>query len=385
MHQRLIRPRRSSVLPFAAVLLFAVAACGDGESTSAANAVVPDHPAGSAEPGVTIDDVAAELRELPAVADVAISEINQGGRQVPRLDLMAHLEYGVSWSREVSQGIVNTGWPEAEPIEIWLNWTAVEVSALAHPLPDGIDPVTDAYLMASTPGVVGAMFDGERGEVTVRDGSDLVKVADVALAHDVAVPEIRTADGADVIDVASLSPRPTPVEVPLPWPDDPHAVDCADDDLDLAVLDSDAATGRRWLFVSATNVGSEPCVIDGYPEVGFHTRDERALDVTVNLGGVTMQEKPDTERVVIPAGARALAAVSWRAMPTAGNWDGLTAEIILAARPGSVPTELPLTSYALPVEVAAEYAIHRWTQSTLDIVDGGEVSVTRWVPDGTAF
>lgn len=254
--------------------------------------------------------------------------------------------------------------------------TDPEVAALAYPVPSGNSrPVRDAFVMGSTPGVVRAVFDGRRGDVKVRDASDLAKVADVAAAQGVQVSAVHTADGSESLTLAKVPERPK-IHDPTAWPDDPKALRCRPDDLHLEITGSDGATGHRALTVGAVNVGSKPCVIQGYPKIAFHTLDEAEIDVSVTHDGSFMADDPGPSRHVVPVGARAVAVVGWDAMPAAE----LTSEVVLAVGDDAPMSELPLTSFVAPRD-APTALVEQWPLvTTLDIVEGTDVSVTAWSP-----
>lgn len=396
----------------ASVAVAALAACGDDAFVAnPSDGSVADPADGSVgpSPGPSAEDVAERARAIPSIDEVRLVYLDPDGAEhdalptetagqdgwVARIDIVHDVHGGSGWATETVAGLV-AGWPPSSTpsLEIWLNPTAdAEVVARAYPAPaNGSDPVRDAYLMAATPGVVRAVFDGETADVRVRDESDLAKVGDVAATHAVHTDQIRTADDAAVLDVATVPARPPHVVVPLPWPGDPSAPDCSPDDLWFALAGSDAATGHRGLAVAATNVGAEPCAVEGYPELAFRSLDEQTLDVTVTHGSSFMAQDPGSARVVIPSGARVLAAAGWNAMPTAeypegsGNRPAVTAEILLTVAPGAAPVELPLTSFALTADQLQDAGLTSWDpMTTLDIVNDGHVELTAWAPEGTKF
>ncbi|WP_116950821.1 DUF4232 domain-containing protein [Jiangella endophytica] len=383
----------------AALLTLGLAACGS-TSTGPADA------GGAPDP----ETIVADARALPGVGDVTFHYRDPDGEEhaelpadpaewaawTMRLDIVNRAEQGAGSTVEAmddlheawqllstappttTPGTVPTPWATGTPLpvprlEIWLHPvtpTGSEITVRAYPLPQVRDavggPIGDAYLFAGTPGVVRAVFDGETADVRVGDPSDLAKVADVAAVQGAGVDVIRTLDSAELA-VADVPPRP-PYTPSAGWPADPSAPECDPAALRLEITGSDAALGSRYLFLGATNTGPAPCAVQGHPDVTFRTLAEQPLTVTV-------VPTPDAARVVIPPGARAMAVVDWNAMPTADNPD-LTYEVVLAAVPGAPATELPLTSW-----VVEGYGPHTY----LDIVDGGEVAITEWRPDGAAF
>ncbi|TDE03385.1 DUF4232 domain-containing protein [Jiangella asiatica] len=394
-----LRPVRVLVLVVAAAA--GLAGCADPAA---------DPRSDSAEPtGPTPADLVERARALSGVDEVSLVYVDPEGTEhdtppedasdragwVARIGIVHEIELGAGWVAETVTELRPEEVAGARPaVEIWSYPDAVaEVAALAYPLAaDGADPVREAFLMASIPGVVSAAFDGRGADVQVGDESDLAKAGDVAAVHGLAVDTVSTADGTATLAVADVAPRPEPITVPLPWPDDPAAPDCAPGQLFPAIAGHDAATGHRAMMVTATNVGAEPCAVEGYPELAFRAIDERALDVTVAPGPSFMAQDPGATRVVVPPGARVVAVVGWNAMPTAeypegsGNRPASTAEVLLSPTAGGEPAELPLASHHLtPEQAQATDLAGSWDPiTTLDIVDGGVVEVTAWAPEGTS-
>lgn len=406
--RRIHQARPSMLLILVTWVVASLAACG---TASVAGSTTPsttttDHRDGA---GPTPEDMVEHARTLPGVDDVGLVYVDPDGAEhdaapdtadradwTARITIGHDLRRGEAWATETVASLTRD-WPASPPsspnLEIWLAPAAgAEVSALAYPeAPNGRDLVSDAYLMAATPGVVRAVFGGQTTDVLVRDASDLAKVADVAAAVGMDVEVVRTADGSSSLEVASVPPRPRLV-VPERWPEDPAAPGCSPDDLLLSIAGHDAATGHRAMLVAGTNVSDTPCAIEGYPEIAFRTLDEQSLGVTVTHGSSFMARDPGARRVVVPVGARVLSVAGWNAMSTAeapegsGNWPDVTAEILLAVEPGAEPQELPLTSWVLPPQQQAEaVSLGGWPITTLDILDGAEVEMTAWAPGHTTF
>ncbi|PZF82634.1 DUF4232 domain-containing protein [Jiangella anatolica] len=349
----------------AAAVVLLLAACG--ESVAAPDA----------------DPIVAAARAVPGVDAVAAGYLGPDGeeREAPpadpdgwtlRLEITHDVARGSGWAIETIEGLLADRPDTALPrLEIWLRPTTpadAEIVALAYPSAESDDPVGDAYLLAGTPGVARAVFDGETADVRVRDESDLAKVADVAAVNGAGVDVVRTLDDTAELAVADAPPRPAYVPAAGPWPADPAAPACDPAQLRLELTGQDAALGSRYLFLGATNTGAAPCALQGAPSLAFRTLTEQPLAVTV-------LPSPAADRVVVPPGGRAVAMLDWNAMPTAGN-DDLSYEVLLAATPGAPPTELPLTSLVMAGQNPGSY---------LDIVDAGEVMVTAWQPDGAAL
>lgn len=384
--------------PIALVLTLVLAACG---STTALTG--GDAPASGVGNGSTSgpDVIVADARALSGVDDVTFHYRAPDGDEHPvppgtpadregwtlRLDIVHGAEYGPGWAVEAIDTLLEgRPVPSAPALEIWLHPvtpTGSEIAVRAYPRADDSTQIGDAFLFAATPGVVRAVFDGETADVRVADASDLAKVADVAAVQGSGVDVVRVlGDDAAELRVADVPPRPPYVpstdgpadgsaDGSAAWPADPAAPDCDPAALRLELTGADAALGSRYLFLGATNTGAVPCALQGRPGLTFRTLAEEPLAVAVTPSPLM----PEAPRLVVPPGARAVAMLDWNAMPTA-NDPNLTYEVLLAARDGEPATELPLTS--LTIEGAGP-------QTSLDIVDGGEVAVTAWQPDGTQF
>ncbi len=154
-----------------------------------------------------------------------------------------------------------------------------------------------------------------------------------------------------------------PVRLPdgvKPWPQDASAQTCTDKDLALSLGSPDAATGSRYMAVYAKNISGSACAVNGYPQIQFLNADgEPQQDVTL-----TKMPQIQSQRVVIPAGESIMSALQWKAMSTANDPDQTTA-LRISAAPGLEATEL-----------ASKY---EQSATSLDILDGGEVSQSPWV------
>lgn len=395
MMPRALRAPRQARRPAAGVAfvltsILALVACGNAEGDSPETGSAPSE---SAPQWPSPADIAASAADDPALTDTTLTYIDPDGHEHEdppadpanwraQIDLAprAGISAGATSLKEIVADLVESRPADAEPrLEIWVRASEQpEVAALAYPTSaDGADPVRDALLMGATPGVVRSVFSATTADVQVNDASDLVKVGDVADAQDVQIDAIYTARNSAVLEVADVPPRPE-VTTPDAWPDDPDAPDCGPDDLRLLIAGTDAATGARWLTLEAVNIGAAPCALEGYPEIGFHTRDEDELDVTVTRDDSTMATGTG-ERLVLPPSSRAVAVVEWRAMQ---NAEDVTSEVVVAVRPGARPAELPVTSFAPALDDDSDQVDPpRPIMTTLDIIGGGEVSVTPWAQE----
>lgn len=388
---RYVLIRRSSC---AVVLLAVLAGCGTATGQPAGSGDTPTS-AVSAGPTPLAEHLAAEALDTYGVDEVRITYLDPDGAEHDRvaageaagwtvqLHVAPRRHLGASWASENVPALAEQ-WPAGTAaLEIWVEPTDTVVVARAYPpAADGSDLVRAAVLLGDTPGVVRSVFDGTTADVRVGDPADAAKVGDVAVVHGIAVDAIRSADGEPLLALADVPPRPVPVEVPLPWPDDAAAPDCAAEDLWVELAGSDAATGHRGMALFATNVGGRPCAVEGYPELSFRTLDGRPLDVTTVNGATFMSGDPGAHRIVVPPLARVRAVAGWDAMSTAedpatGEGPAQTAELVLAVAAGMPPREVPLTS-APPIPELGPSS----PPSSFDILDGALVEITAWAPEG---
>lgn len=179
---------------------------------------------------------------------------------------------------------------------------------------------------------------------------------------------LSTAGYADVIEgwvseklPESLIARPAPLpDNVAAWSDDPAAPACAQDDLELALGAPDAALGSRYMAISAKNISTAPCAVEGYPQVRFRNSQGQAQQDVRLVPMASIQ----SQRVVIPAGESILSALKWKAMSTANDPDATTS-LGIAAAAGFESAEL-----VPEVQGAA---------TSLDILDGGEVAQSPWL------
>lgn len=330
--------------------------------------------AGSPDAAGAAERVAAAARAIDGVDDVAVVPADDGVTQV---HLVVDARDGVARAREQVDRLVAASSPPAG-VEIWVDpATTADADLTVRVYPEGTDPaaVGSLYLVGATPGVVSASSAGGPLEVRVGTEDDLAVLADVITARHLLVASAETVDGASTLAALDELPQVVPPTiVPLPWPADPGASACTDDDLTLSLGGGDATTGHRAQILTATNTGPRPCSMGGYPTVAFRSLDGTALEVTVEDGGSFMASDPGPSTVVVPVGARVLSVLGWTAMPTAGV-DDVTSEIELGVGTGLPMHRLAMTSSADVYDSGP--------QTTLDIVDAGSVAVTAWAPEGT--
>lgn len=149
---------------------------------------------------------------------------------------------------------------------------------------------------------------------------------------------------------------PVPETVDAVVPDDPQW--CTPERATVLKGEPDAATGHRGMPLELFNFSTEPCVIEGYPDVAFGDQNGHLLDVAIEHGGSFMAQDPGPQRVEIPAQGRAIAVLGWDAASPHGAL--VTTTVWAAPVPGMVRGSWPIE---------------------LDIVEGSTVAVTAWTVD----
>jgi hypothetical protein len=109
--------------------------------------------------------------------------------------------------------------------------------------------------------------------------------------------------------------EPVPEVAPGDWQIDP--LWCTDNQLEFSAGAPDAAAGSRAMRVTATNVSQAPCVLEGYPDLGFSDPVTSVLDVRVEHGSAMGSDDVGAVRLELAPGAIAEATIAWRAMSTA--------------------------------------------------------------------
>lgn len=161
-------------------------------------------------------------------------------------------------------------------------------------------------------------------------------------------------DGAAPDPAAPGSPPPavalTTVERAPSW--------CTPDQAMPLLGSQDAATGHRVLSIRMMNFSTEPCVVEGYPDIAFADQNGNELDVAIMHDSSFMAQDAGAQPVEIAPGGYAIAFLGWDANSTHG---ALVARSLFAAQ---VPGD---ERGSWPVE--------------LDIVEGSQVDVTAWALD----
>lgn len=203
-----------------------------------------------------------------------------------------------------------------------------------------------------------------RPERRTRPPARLVWIAATAICAAVLVasaPVSAAANRAARPPQAAPSPPPSQPEVVYGSPEigparqAPEAGWCSSEQVSLSVGQPDAATGHRGLGIRLVNTGGTPCVLNSYPDIAFDDTGGWAMEVLLVRGGSFMTTDPGAHAITVLPGAAAEAFLGWNAMAGAGDTHVGT---LLAA----------------PYAGAARQS----SAISLDIVNGGAVSVTAW-------
>jgi hypothetical protein len=105
---------------------------------------------------------------------------------------------------------------------------------------------------------------------------------------------------------------------------------CAAGELSIEIEGTDAATGHREAVLRAVNVGSAPCVLDGYPDIAIADADGGEVPLEIVQGSSFMATDPMPSAITIPVGGGAASVLGW------DTTDGRTAisAVHVAAYPG---------------------------------------------------
>ncbi|MBD5786136.1 DUF4232 domain-containing protein [Cellulosimicrobium terreum] len=282
--------------------------------------------------------------------------------------------------------VIEGGWASAL---VATNADLVPVVDLATDLDRGLSDLTvDGYAVG--------YFAGDMSQVPPRDVVALLAAAAersgvVQVAYEATrstLPStplltVRTEDGpdavADWLEDVTHDGEPLPFQVHGATDDDPAAVrsgyvagtkprsaaagatTCEADLLTLGAAWFDAASGRRFLTITASNRDDTPCVLAGSPDLRFVASDGNEQEVLV---------EPDTVAVGSPVtlapGDRAQSTLSWRGGPTADG-PALVTSLLVAPVPGSAESVVP-------------FADVPGAQGGLDLLDGATATVTPWAP-----
>lgn len=132
---------------------------------------------------------------------------------------------------------------------------------------------------------------------------------------------------------------PAPVGIPIPdiapgdWQIDPAW--CTENQLAFTASQPDAALGKRFMRITATNSSTATCVLEGYADLAFSDPVTNGFETRV-LHGAAVIDQPDAGPVPIELspGAAAVADLTWRA-PAHSDRDP-AGWMHIAAYPGAV-------------------------------------------------
>ncbi|QEO15381.1 DUF4232 domain-containing protein [Agromyces intestinalis] len=197
--------------------------------------------------------------------------------------------------------------------------------------------------------------------VAVAAGTSAIGLVGLAVVSPVADAAWHARISAEAAAAAaSVDEATQPVEgiaipevAPGDWRIDPTW--CTENQLVFTAAHPDAATGHRGMRVTATNVSTAPCTIDGYPDLAFSDPVTNGFEVRV-LHGSGMLGEPDAGAVAIDLapGGTAEVDLTWDAQARSDR--DPAGFLHIAAYPGAVRQLVPIDT---------------------DIT-GGEVEVTAW-------
>ncbi|MFJ3911958.1 uncharacterized protein DUF4232 [Streptomyces sp. 2132.2] len=141
--------------------------------------------------------------------------------------------------------------------------------------------------------------------------------------------------GCDVPPAPDAAPGPSGIRPPAPTvaasPPAPKAPACPAGGVRLAEGTGDAAMGLRVADIQLVNCGTEPYVLEGYPEIRLLDGKRAPVEVTVQHGGDGIAAAPtgtegDPQRVELRPGQAAGFGMVWRnlvtdsTVPAAEGW-----------------------------------------------------------------
>ncbi|UOE45798.1 DUF4232 domain-containing protein [Agromyces larvae] len=281
---------------------------------------------------------------LPLVFALAEALLHTAAAPLPTLDLAATGAYwGVVW-----------GWLPA------LAAALLATVPVTRPLgtPGAVAPLAYPVVLAVSAGVAAIGLAGVAVASPIADAAWHARISDNAAAEaaEAAEREAGLETGTGNAPPPATPPAdavPIPEIAPGDWRIDPTW--CTENQLAFAASRPDAATGHRGMRVTATNVSTAPCTVDGYPDLAFSDPVTNGFEVRV-LHGSGMLGEPDAGAVAVelPPGGTAEVDVTWDA-PAHSDRDP-AGFLHIAAYPGAVRQFVPIDT---------------------DIV-GGEVEVTAW-------
>lgn len=134
---------------------------------------------------------------------------------------------------------------------------------------------------------------------------------------------------------APRSARPAPPSAP------PSAEACPEDGVRLVETEGNAAMGLRVAGFRLENCGTEPYVLEGYPQVSLRDGHNDPVAVSVEHGaagitGVPDSDAPPPQRVTPAPGRAATVSMVWRNLVTDSAVAAVTAPVVeVEPRPGA--------------------------------------------------
>jgi Protein of unknown function (DUF4232) len=220
---------------------------------------------------------------------------------------------------------------------------------------------------------------GHRSRTALAVGGTAALAAASLVAVAVAVPEAllprpdvpavaapRPAAPTTESPTSTTTPPPPAPETTPPPPPVRADVPCSAGDLRFHVPGFDAAMGARAASIRATNVGAQPCWVEGRPVVTL-LQGGHPLTLTVEPGETPTGGTPVVQRVGIAPGGTAVALLTWR---TYAGWadDTTPQALTVALGPGQPKADARIV--APPGAGPAPF----------DIADGGAWGIAPWAP-----
>ena len=175
----------------------------------------------------------------------------------------------------------------------------------------------------------------------------------------------RIAAGGTPDGLPTSTPTPTPTPTPAPpapvsdEPVQPGADWCGPEATSLTVSGVEAALGHRAVTLVLVNRSSQPCVVDGYPDVALADPDGNALRVDVMHGSSYLAADPGPAAITLAPGAALAATLSWdgtgrgvasaRTLWAAPYAGAMRAQLAVAADVGD-GTTLTVTAWSTPTD-----------------------------------
>lgn len=262
-------------------------------------------------------------------------------------------DVGAGWSWMVSfgpRGLLTSGFGVATAAGALWGLAVGWVPALIVHKPGAGQTVSRTPFWLLPVAVVAVVGVSITGAVT-----DAARSAAIA-AENAAQQEVDAASSFGALPDPDAPGVPVPESADGVVPDDPQW--CTPERATILKGEPDAATGHRGMPLQLFNFSTEPCVIEGYPDIAFGDQNGHLLEVAIEHGGSFMAQDPGPQRVEVPAGGEAVAVLGWDAASPHG---ALVTNTVWAA-----PTA-GMVRGSWPIE--------------LDIVEGSTVAVTAWTVD----